>query len=93
MVHRRCLREDSSIKVVEGAFGKAKEGDTPVPLKDIIDMVLEDTELGEQTSGSFVLLLDTDDRLTFATNEDSKPELVYMLESAKLIIMKGAINE
>ena len=75
------------MKVVEGEFGKDK-GETP--LQEIINLILEDTEMGKVTGGSFMLLVDTDDRMTFATNEDSKPVLVYMLETAKNLLINGA---
>jgi hypothetical protein len=78
------------MKVVEGEFGKDKSEAGETPLQEIINQILDDTEMGKVTGGSFMLLVDTDDRMTFATNEDSKPVLVYMLETAKNLLINGA---
>jgi hypothetical protein len=78
------------MKVVEGEFGKDKGEAGKTPLQEIINQILDDTEMGKVTGGSFMLLVDTDDRMTFATNEDNKPVLVYMLETAKNLLINGA---
>lgn len=80
------------MKVIEGGFGKGEEG-SPVTLKESIQQALLGTKLDEKTEGSFILLLDTKERMTFATNEVSAPVLIYMLETAKHLILTGAINE
>ena len=75
------------MKVVEGDFTQQKTEE--LPLKELMEMVLEEGELGGLTDYTFVLLVDTDERLTFGTNSVDKPELLYMMETIKQRIMTG----
>ena len=79
------------MKVIDGGFGKdVPEGDPKVTLLEAITGALEDQEMDTMTEGVFFLVLDTDKRTTFITNEVDRPQAAFLLEMAKLTVM-GAI--
>ena len=79
------------MKVVKGSFGKEGGSQEPTDtLQEIITMALKEGGLTDTTEAQFILVVDTEERLTFATNEASRGELVLMLETAKNILVNGA---
>ena len=79
------------MKVINGGFGKdVPEGGPKVTLLEAITGALEDQEMDTTTEGVFFLVLDTDKRTTFITNEVDRAQVAFLLEMAKLTVM-GAI--
>ncbi len=75
------------MKVVEGSFGKPDE-ENKSTLHEAITEALTKAELLEESKGQFFMLINTSNRFTFVTNEDSLGELVCLLEIAKGTIMQ-----
>lgn len=80
------------MKVVEGNFGKP-DGEEAPTLAESIAEVLELTELGPVKQGRFLLIVDTDDRMSFMTNELCPEGTVYLLEQVKHAVITGGIGE
>ena len=70
------------MKVVEGKFGDQEK----VTLGETLRLALEEAELTDK-HGLLVTLVDTEDRMTFITNEASKAEVLLLLEQAKAAIL------
>ena len=70
------------MKVVEGKFGDQEK----VALGETLRVALEEAELTDK-HGLMVTLVDTEDRMTFITNESSKAEVLLLLEQAKAAIL------
>jgi len=79
------------MKVVEGSFGKDEDKDRPT-LGEVIPDVLAKAELDKVNGGNFVLVVDTDDRMTFITNSKNPTGVVYMLEQCKLAVLTGNVS-
>ena len=76
------------MKVVEGNFGKDEEQPT---LAESLSEVLRVSELAENNTGKFVLIVDTEERTTFMTNQRDPAGTVYLLEQIKNAIINGGV--
>jgi hypothetical protein len=72
------------MKVIKGTFGQEPEVDEEKPsLTEAILGALEHAEVSDETQGEFFLVLNTESRFTFITNEKRLGDLIGLLEVAK----------
>jgi hypothetical protein len=83
------------VKVIDGKFGQsAPEADEEKPtLKEAINTALQHEEIGQQRDGQFFMVLNTEERLTFITNERSPAELMALTEAAKHVLLQQYLED
>lgn len=77
------------MKVIDGSFGKKEEDDKES--KTLMEVIVEGmtkADVGQETKGQVFMLVNTEERFTFVTNEDSLSELACLLEVAKGTVLQ-----
>jgi len=79
------------MKVVDGNFNKQDEGanEPPPTLLDSITKALTASELADDVSGDFFMVIDGEDRVSFLTNQKSAGDALLLVEMARNIIVRG----
>jgi len=72
------------VQVIDGQFGKAKEEEEQT-LKQKIQNVLDDGVI--DGNGGFVLIVSTDEKMSFVTDYDSPIIPVFLFERVKSIML------
>ena len=70
------------MKVIEGGFGAPDDTPNTTLLEAVIGC-LEVTEMTECTEGKFLLVVDSEDRFTFMTNQKDMGQLLILAELVK----------
>ena len=75
------------MEVIKGNFGEGQETDEPLTMKEALIEGLEKSEWADVTGGKFFLVMDTEDSMSFVTNETHPAEVILMMEIVKQAIV------
>ena len=76
------------MKVVEFP-PKAEDAKKPL-LSEVVQEAIVAAGLEETDEGTFFMVVDTEEKTTFVTNEVKAAEIVYLIEQVKMTIMGAA---
>lgn len=76
------------MRVVDGNFNKGADED-PATLLDSITKALTASELADDVSGDFFMIIDGEEKVSFLTNQKSAGDALLLVEMARNIIVRG----
>ena len=75
------------MEVINGSFGSKEKTESDIPVQELVLGGIEQAGWTDRKEVKFFLAMDTEDEMTFVTNETSPADIVFMVEIVKQAII------